>query len=141
MVSLREKVNVEMENIFIVLEELKKNKDKPDKTVVELAGIGAFLHNVYNGVENILKQILSFQGISIPNSDSWHQDLLIEATEKGIISETTKKQLAKYLAFRHFFIHSYGFLLDEEELRLLADNVFGVYSSFKKEIDDFIANL
>ncbi len=55
MASLREKVNVEMENVPIVLEELKKIKDKPNKTSVELAGIGAFLHNIYNGVENILK--------------------------------------------------------------------------------------
>ena len=55
MASLREKVNVEMENISIVLEELKKTKDKSNKTLVELAGIGTFLHNVYNGVENILK--------------------------------------------------------------------------------------
>jgi uncharacterized protein YutE (UPF0331/DUF86 family) len=139
MASLREKVDVEMENISIVLEELKKTKDKTGKSLVELAGMGTFLHNVYNGVENILKQILSSQGIQIPNSDSWHQDLLIQAEEKGIITETTKKQLAKYLAFRHFFIHAYGFSLDEEELRLLADNVFSVYSSFKTEIDNFLS--
>lgn len=137
--SLREKVNVEMENISIVLEELKKTKDKPNKTLVELAGIGTFLHNIYNGVENILKQILSSQGIQIPISDSWHQNLLMQAMEKRIITETTKKRLAKYLAFRHFFIHAYGFLLDEEELKLLVDNVFDVYSSFKTEIDTFLA--
>jgi len=43
------------------------------------------------------------------------------------------------LAFRHFFVHAYGFLLDEKELKLLVDNVFCVYSSFKAEIDTFIA--
>lgn len=139
MANLRERVSVEMENISIVLEELEKTKDKPDKTPVELAGIGTFLHNIYNGIENILKQILSSQGIQIPSSNSWHQDLLIQAADKGIITETTKKQLAKYLAFRHFFIHAYGFLLDEEELKLLTNNVFDVYSSFKTEIEAFLA--
>ena len=138
MASLREKVNVEVENISIVLEELKKIKDKPNKSIVELAGIGTFLHNIYTGIENILKQILSSQGIQIPSSDSWHQDLLMQAADKGIITETIKKQLAKYLAFRHFFIHAYGFLLEEEELKLLVENVFGVYSSFKTEIDAFL---
>ncbi len=70
MASLREKVNVETENVSIVLEELKKIKDKPNKTSVELAGIGAFLHNIYNGVENILKQILGSRSIQIPDSNS-----------------------------------------------------------------------
>ena len=139
MASLREKVNVEMENISIVLEELEKIKDKPNKSTVELAGIGAFLHNIYTGIENILKQILSSQAIQIPSSDSWHQDLLIQATGEGVITETIEKQLAKYLAFRHFFIHAYGFLLDGEELKSLVDNVFGVYSSFKGKIDIFLA--
>jgi len=139
MASLREKVDVELENISIVLGELKKVKNKSNKSIVELAGIGTFLHNIYTGIENILKQILSSQGIQIPNSDSWHQDLLMQAVSKGVITETTKKQLAKYLAFRHFFIHAYGFLLDEKELKLLVDNVFCVYSSFKTEIDTFLA--
>jgi len=139
MISLREKVNVEMENISIVLRELKKIKDKSNKSVVELAGIGTFLHNIYTGIENILKQILSSQGIQIPNSDSWHQDLLVQAADKGVITETMKKQLAKYLAFCHFFVHAYGFLLDEKELKSLVDNVFSVYSSFKTKIDIFLA--
>ncbi|MCK4353014.1 hypothetical protein KAW65_06355 [candidate division WOR-3 bacterium] len=138
MADLIDRVNVEMENISAVLEELKKVKDKPHKSVVELAGMGTFLHNIYTGIENILKQVLSDKSISIPTSDSWHSDLLILATDKGIITETTKKRLAKYLAFRHFFIHAYGFLLDEEELKLLVDNVFDAYSSFKTEIDALI---
>ncbi len=139
MVSLREKVDVEMENISIVLEELKKIKDKPAKAPVELAGIGTFLHNIYNGIENILKQILGSEGIRISNSDSWHQDLLIQAKDIKIITEVTKRNLAKYLAFRHFFIHAYEFLLDEKELKILVDNVFNVYSSFKAEIDIFLS--
>ncbi|MCK4642452.1 hypothetical protein KAU32_02320 [bacterium] len=139
MVSLREKVSVEMENISLVLEELEKVKDKPNKTPVELAGMGAFLHNIYNGIENILKQILNSQSIQISDSDSWHRDLLLQATDEGIITDIIKKELAKYLAFRHFFIHAYEFLLDEKKLRLLVDNAFNVYLSFKTEIDSFLA--
>ncbi|MCD6472225.1 hypothetical protein J7K55_03775 [Candidatus Aerophobetes bacterium] len=37
---------------------------------IEVAGVGAFLHNIYTGIENILKQILSSQGIQIPTSDA-----------------------------------------------------------------------
>ena len=77
MANLREKVDVELENISAVLAELKKIEGKPDKTVAELAGIGTFLHNFYTGIENILKQILGAKCISIPMSGSWHRDLLI----------------------------------------------------------------
>ncbi len=139
MADLREKVDVELENISAVLAELKKIEGKPDKTVAELAGIGTFLHNFYTGIENILKQILGAKGISIPTSASWHRDLLILASEEKIITETTRKQLAKYLAFRHFFVHAYSFLLDESELRLLVDGVFDTYAIFKEEIDAFIS--
>ncbi|MCK4736689.1 MAG: hypothetical protein KAT65_29815 [Methanophagales archaeon] len=139
MANVREKVDVELENISAVLAELKKIEGKPDKTVAELAGIGTFLHNFYTGIENILKQILGAKGISIPTSGSWHRDLLIRASEEKIITETTRKQLAKYLAFRHFFVHAYSFLLDESELRLLVDAVFDTYARFREDIDAFIS--
>ena len=97
MANLREKVDVEMENISIVLAELEKIKDKSDKTTAELAGMGTFLHN------------------------------------------STRKRLAKYLAFRHFFVHAYSFLLDERELKLLVDDVFDTYRAFEEETDTFIS--
>jgi uncharacterized protein YutE (UPF0331/DUF86 family) len=139
MVSLREKVDVELENVSTVLDELEKIKDEPSKTIVELAGIGTFLHNFYTGIENILKQILHDEDIPMPASDSWHRDLLILASEEKIITETTRARLAKYLAFRHFFVHAYSFLLDERELKLLIDDVFDTHSTFKEEINAFIS--
>ncbi|RLG31073.1 hypothetical protein DRO03_02345 [Methanosarcinales archaeon] len=139
MVSLREKVDVELENVSTVLDELEKIKDEPSKTVVELAGIGTFLHNFYTGIENILKQILHDDDIPIPFSDSWHRDLLILVSEEKIITETTRVRLAKYLAFRHFFVHAYSFLLDERELKLLVDDVFDTHATFKEEINAFIS--
>ncbi len=139
MVDLKEKVDVEMGNISVVLAELEKIKDKSNKTTAELAGMGTFLHNFYTGVENILKQILHDKGISIPVSGSWHRDLLILASDEGIITETTRKRLAEYLAFRHFFVHAYSFLLDERELKTLVDAVFDVHSRFGGEVNTVVS--
>jgi len=138
MANLKDKLKAEMENISIVLRELEKVKDKPNKSIVELAGLATFLHNIYTGIENILKQILVNKGVCLQLSDSWHRDLLILAVKNGVVSKNMKKQLAKYLAFRHFFVHAYGFLLEEKELKLLVDNISNVYSSFKKEIKTFL---
>ncbi len=141
MADLREKIDAEMENIFTVLLELKEIKDKSDKTVAELAGMATFLHNFYTGIENILKQILSSKGIGIPMSGSWHRDLLILVSKEEIITETTRERLAKYLAFRHFFVHAYSFFLDESEMRFLVEDVFDTFSVFREEIDGFVSKI
>lgn len=128
------------ENITVVLNELGKVKDKPNKTTLELAGIATYLHNFYIGIENILKQIVVSKQIAIPSTETWHSDLLTIAANKGVITEKTKKQLAKYLAFRHFFTHAYSFQLDEAKLKTLIDDVFEVYAHFNNEINATLSN-
>jgi hypothetical protein len=42
------------------------------------------------------------------------------------LSEGLINNLFKYLAFRHFFVHSYGFMLEEIQLDELAKNIYEV---------------
>jgi uncharacterized protein YutE (UPF0331/DUF86 family) len=102
--------------------------------MVELSGIGALLMNFYSGVENILKLELKFKNIQFPQTSSWHRDLLNTSVEKGIITEQTRAGLSEYMAFRHFFVHSYSFNLRESELDTLLQNIPVVYNQFKMDI-------
>jgi len=68
MVSIEEKIHAEMENIATVLTEIERVKYMPHKELVVLVGIGAYLQNVYTGMENILKQLLLYNEIPIPNT-------------------------------------------------------------------------
>ncbi|MCJ7577798.1 MAG: hypothetical protein MUO91_05055 [candidate division Zixibacteria bacterium] len=65
MANIKEKVQAKMENITKVSNELEKVKNRPNKELVVLVRIGAYLQNIYTGMENILKQLLSHKN-SLP---------------------------------------------------------------------------
>ena len=141
MASVKEKVHAEMENIAKVLIELEKVKGRPNKELVVLVGIGAYLHSIYTGMENILKQVLSYEKISIPATLTWHKDLLNLAIEHNIITKETVDRMGRYLFFRHFFTHAYGFFIDDAKLKPLMNDISDTYSGFKKEIDAYLSKI
>ncbi|MGR3310812.1 MAG: ribonuclease toxin HepT-like protein [Candidatus Brocadiales bacterium] len=136
--DLSRQILAEKENVEIALNNLKEAMARTKKSVVELSAIATFLHNIYNGIENILKQVLNTKDINIPKSETWHKDLLNLSRFHGIISEGLSDKLYEYLTFRHFFIHAYGFMLDEGHLEDLANNIPEVWSQFLSEIKNFL---
>src|SRR4030042_6600236 len=99
MVDLARKINAEKENVEAALANLKEAMARKKRSTIELAAIATFLHNIYNGIENILKQILISRDIMVPKSDKWHKDLLNKSLSSGIISEELSNKLYKYLTF------------------------------------------
>lgn len=132
--KLPKQILAEKENVEMALDNLKDAMARKEKSIVEWAAVGAFLQNIYNGVENILKQILSEKNIEIPKSDTWHKDLVNLSVSSGVISEQLSDRLYEYLTFRHFFVHAYGFMLEESHLKDLASNIQDVWSQFILEI-------
>jgi len=136
--NLKKRILAEKENVEIALNNLKYTMERKEKSVIELAAIGTFLHNIYNGIENILKQILIANDAEIPRSATWHKDMLNRAMSMRIISEKLSDELYEYMTFRHFFVHAYGFMLDEARLEELADRIPEVWSQFLLELDIFL---
>ena len=100
--------------------------------------MAAFIYNFYSGVENILKQVFTEKGFKLPSSGSWHKELLESAFAKEMISESTKTLLGKFLVFRHFFMHSYGFMLNEDEIDPLVPLAPQVFEAFLREIQAYL---
>ncbi|MFZ3384513.1 MAG: hypothetical protein WA144_11370, partial [Candidatus Methanoperedens sp.] len=74
----------------------------------------------------------------VPRSTSWHKDMLNRAISMRIISEKLSDELYEYMTFRHFFVHAYGFMLDEARLVELADRIPEVWSQFLLELETFL---
>jgi uncharacterized protein YutE (UPF0331/DUF86 family) len=138
--QLKEYCDAEFENIDVVMSDLFSvvNAEKSGYSSVELAAVATFLHNFYNGIENILKRVLSFKQLEIKDSPTWHKELLKTAFDAGIISNELYSTLSDYLSFRHFFVHAYSFTLKWEELRPIVDKITMTLENFKSAIYSFI---
>jgi hypothetical protein len=141
MASLREKLEAELEQMDQALRELPGIRRLSKLSVLELGGTASLLSSLYHGMENILKQGLLALEVALPSGAAWHRDLLQAAHDQGIISTELRNRLVPYMAFRHFFTHSYGFDLDPQRLAPLVREVRAVYACFKKEAKQFVRML
>jgi uncharacterized protein YutE (UPF0331/DUF86 family) len=136
--NLSQKISVELENIDEILKGIPPYSKLPFLSPLELAGTAALLHNFYNAIENILKQIFISNKISIPEGKSWHKDLIETAVKEAVITENCKYQLSNYLAFRHFFSHAYALDLYSEKIEPLVKNMKDVFTIFRDEISKYL---
>jgi len=140
--TTKAKIKIEMSHIeheIGLLQVLgEKNKiEEPDE--IEIRSIASILHSFYNGIENIIKNILLNYGELLPNDLNWHKALLSLLLKKSelrtlVISEQLKSKLDKYMGFRHFFRHAYGFQFDWEMMKDLVEDVDAVWNDFKSVV-------
>jgi len=128
---------LEEEHILKTLAALQEAQNRPQSTLIELSAMATFLHNIYSGMENLLKRALHYLAISLPDSASSHKDLLDLAVELGVITQALSEELDAYRGFRHFFVHGYGTMLDKAKLMPLVEQMPEIWAQFKAELVDF----
>lgn len=139
MADIKERVLAEEENVRRVLNELPSPERLPTLSDLELAGTAALLHNIYNGIENMLKQVVLESGDQVPEGASWHRDLLTLAEKKKILRPPTRQWLAPFLAFRHFFSHGYALELEPERMESLVEKAPAVCAPVHEDILSFLS--
>jgi hypothetical protein len=141
-----EKINFEIEEVeklltdYSMLIDIVKNK-KPD--LVEITATATVLHSFYNGIEKIFQFIAKEIDNDLPDGTRWHTDLILKmcrdnGQRKRVISEELLIIMLEYMAFRHFFRHSYSFQLKWEKIEHISVNITENWSLFKKEIEAFM---
>src|SRR5437868_4736954 len=113
-----------IERLFASYEDLLERAapaSTTEPTLLEVTALASILHSFYNGLENIFLLIAKRVDQQTLAGERWHQTLLEQmavATEKRAapLKVETVESLKDYLAFRHFYRHSYSFFLDWQRL-------------------------
>jgi len=132
--------------LFTAYADLLERVQKRTPDLVEATAIASVLHSFYNGLENIFLSIVKGLDQKVPHGPQWHRDLLVQMSQRVenrdvVVSTELAQKLADYPGFRHFYRHSYSFLLEWEEMKKLAIPLREVWAQVKEELDRFLENL
>lgn len=134
-----------IDRVFETYGDLLAKARDDELDVVEMTALASVLHSFYNGVENIMKRIVRLDS-ELPSGERWHRELLNimmeqSARRKAVLSTDLSQKLQKYLAFRHFYRHSYAIFLAWEELEKLVLPFEEIWSQTKREIRLLVESL
>ena len=139
MANLRDRIESEYEAIQKTLDTMPPADRLTELSVLELAGVATLLHNFYNGIENVLRQIFLAQGLPIPEGPAWHRELLTAAEEHRVLAKTTTEQLRQFLAFRHFFSHAYALDLDPQRMEPLIAQAAKAFQAVMRDTGPMVS--
>lgn len=83
------------------------------------------MHNIYNGLEDVLLSLANDVDDFVPRGDASHQDLLdqmrvaLEGRRPALLNERLYEAMTELKGFRHLVRHRYG--LDLDPVRTLAN--------------------
>jgi hypothetical protein len=124
---------------------LRQLSGLPDE--YQILSIGGLLHNFYSGVERLFERIAARLDGDVPGGSNWHTDLLRRmehpwgTARPAVIDHALATRLMDYLRFRHLFRHSYGFELDWERCRALAEGIGQTMARLQEQLQAFLARL
>jgi len=137
-----------IEKIYLEFQDLKPKLAMNGKQITNFdkAAIGYYLHNFYNGCENIFKSIARFFENDL-QAESWHRDLLkrmkltIKDFRPAVINEELYLLLEDFRGFRHKFRYCYSFELDWERMKVVADKFEPAWKKLQLQLKDFMLEL
>lgn len=136
----------QIEQLFETYSGLLERARRETPGMIEITAIASVMHSFYNGLENIFRSIAREIDADISTGERWHRDILTRMTESTVLrppvlSHETFLRLTEYLAFRHFYRHSYSFILEWDELEKLVIPLPEIWEQVKFELNTFLDTL
>lgn len=136
----------QIEQLFETYSGLLERARRETPGMIEITAIASIMHSFYNGLENIFRSIARESDADIPTGERWHRDILTRMMESTVLrspvlSHEAFFRLTEYLAFRHFYRHSYSFILDWDELEKLVIPLPEIWEQVKHELHTFLDTL
>ncbi|MGQ9825665.1 MAG: ribonuclease toxin HepT-like protein [Desulfotomaculales bacterium] len=141
---VREQISEELQRLEVLNEELKEAiKLKRINPSFRNRLCADILEEFYQGAENIFKVVAEDVDRSLPSGEQWHKKLLLQMTigtalRPPLITKDLAEELSAYLRFRHLNRNIYGFMLDWEKMRHLAENLPRVLERLKTATGVFL---
>jgi hypothetical protein len=146
--NVKEKIGYEISRIEKMINDAKPLLDlcklkEPD--FIEITASAQILHSFYNGVESVVILILKTTNEKIPNGSKWHKtlfEIMFGTNSKNIeiIRKDIKKQMERYMYFRHFIRHSYSSELKWSEMEPLIKSLEEMWKIIRTDFEFFIRN-
>lgn len=136
----------QIDELFLSYDSLFSRIKTAKPNIVEVTALASVLHSFYNGLENIFLWIAKEIDQNVPTGDQWHRALLdqmsiVTNNRNAVLRPETSRSLVEYMAFRHFFRHSYSFFIEWEKLEKLITPVRDTWKQAKNEMNKFIRTL
>jgi uncharacterized protein YutE (UPF0331/DUF86 family) len=105
-----------------------------------VAAVSLGIHNVYNGVEDILLSLANDVDGLVPSGPTMHQDVLdqmsaeITGIRPSVLDPELYQSLSELKGFRHLVRHRYGFDLKTRKVQENLDRIKQAFPSFVEAI-------
>jgi len=147
--KLREEIEIELDymkqtisEIHLLLPSIKGE----EPTNVEKTAAGAFISQIYSGIEKILLRICKYRGVKIPTGQNWHVELLKKFCDPPqnnlplLIDKDLEEILTPFRKFRHYFLHGYAIQIDTKLLIPGLVNSDKVHTKFADNVKQFLSS-
>jgi predicted nucleotidyltransferase len=136
----------QIDQLLATYADLLRQAQEGPPGLVEKTALASVLHSFYNGLENIFLAVAKGIDRHTLTGSEWHRDLLKQmaaptSARPALFREETIAALVAHLSFRHFYRHTYSFVLEWDKMEHLILPLPELWPQARGELVEFLQAL